>query len=136
MSKVLKPGKRPFGKRSDLPIDYLIRHTRMLNPPISREMLGPPNSVKVFGDYGPDTVILRRCECCECRRFFDNHGPSVLCPKCEEQLQMAMAMVDHLPAGNLPPMVSRTVGVTQVAEGIGVRPKVSKHDTGDPIFRG
>ena len=127
--------RKPFGKRSDMPIDFLIRKSRDFDPPISREVLGPPKSVKVYGQFGVETALLRQCQCCECRRFFDNHGPSVLCPACEEQLQMAMALVEHLPEGNLPPMVSRTVGVTKVAEGKGVRPKTADRDTGGPLFK-
>ena len=139
MSKVLKSGK-PFGKRSDMPLDFLIRQSVggavQFDKPISREILGPPKSVKVFGEFGPETAILRPCKCDWCGRRFDNHGPSVLCPTCMDAIDFAMEKTAGVPEGNLPALVSRTTKETKVREGTGVRPKVSKHDTGESIFRG
>lgn len=137
MSKVLraKTGRRRTLGPVPEPEIFHIRHGMNWDPPISREILGPPKSVKVYGDYGAETAILRWCVCCECGHRFENHGPSVLCPRCEQELQLAMKMVEDLPNGNLPPMVTRTVGVTKVSEGKGVRPKTADRDTGGPLFK-
>jgi hypothetical protein len=138
VSKVLraKTGRRRTLGPVPEPEIFHIRHGMNWDPPISREILGPPKSVKVVGQFGPETAILRPCKCDWCGRQFENHGPSVLCPTCMDAIDFAMEKLEGVSEGNLPALVSRTTKETKVREGTGVRPKVSKHDTGESIFRG
>ena len=131
---MLKAKRRKFGKRSDMPLDFLIRQSRDFDPMTSRELLGPPKSVKVHGQFGVEIAVLRPCKCDWCGRKFDNHGPSVLCPTCMDAIDFAMEKTEGVSDGNLPSIVSRTKE-TKVREGTGVRPRVSKADTGRSLFK-
>jgi len=103
------------------------------DPPISRDRLGAPGTVKVLGGpYGPATAVLRPCFCVECRKNFASPVPSMLCPACEGGLNLACSMTDTLPEGNLPPMMTRTRGASKPVSGTGVRPKIQ----GDTVKKG
>lgn len=135
MSKVLKPRKPRPPKHSDLPLAFLIRKSRDFDPPVSRELLGPPKSVKVHGKFGVETAILRMCTCDWCGKQFENHGPSVVCEPCMAAIDFAMEKLEGVSEGNLPSLVTRTVGTSRRVEGKGVRPKTADKDTGEPLFK-
>lgn len=95
------------------------------DPPISRDRLGAPGTVKVLGGpYGPTTALKRKCFCVECRNEFWHHEPSMICPRCQDELGVALGILENQPEGNLPPMVTRTRGTTKPVSTTGARPKI------------
>ena len=129
MPDIIQPGQPRRDKRSEV-YRFIIRKGLNLDPPISRDLLGEPNTVVLEqpGNQPPKKVTSRKCLCCECGTVFWHHEPSVLCPDCEADLQVAMSLIEHVPNGNLPPRVSRTVGETKRVTGKGVRPRVMGDD--------
>lgn len=113
--------RTPIGKPK-----FIIRKSRNFDPPISREILGPPRSrfVDGPGNQPGKTVLQKQCRCCECGRVFWWHENSVLCPKCKQEIDLAMALLEEMPEGSLPRMVSRTVGSPKGTSKKSVRPRI------------
>jgi len=116
----------PNPKRSKLDIHFAIRKSHRFDPPISREILGEPNTVKIHTDDNqpPKVAVMRSCRCVECGAQFSHHEASILCPDCQEAIDLAVSLTATLPDGNLPDCLSRTVGHAKPVSSRGVRPKV------------
>ena len=112
-------------KRSRLDAHFAVRKSHKFDPPISREILGKAGTTKVHEADGSTRIaVMRKCHCVECGTNFQYHEPSMLCPSCQEAIDLAVSLTAALPNGNLPPAVNRTVGMAKPVSLTGVRPKV------------